>query len=40
MPCIMGKVMAGVVAPFGIRLAFAEKAVKESVVKDIPLINK
>ena len=40
MPCTMGKLMAGTVAPLGIRLAFAEKAVKESVVKDIPLSDK
>lgn len=29
--------MAGVVAPLGTRLAFAEKAVRLSVVRDIPL---
>ena len=37
MPCTIGKEIAGVVAPLGTRLAFAEKAVKLSVVRDIPL---
>lgn len=39
MPCTIGKLMAGVVAPLGTRLAFAENAVKVSVVKDIPLFE-
>lgn len=37
MPCTIGKLMAGVVALLGTRLAFAENAVKVSVVKVIPL---
>ena len=39
MPCTSGKLIAGVVAPLGMRFAFAEKAVKVSVVKDIPLLG-
>lgn len=37
MPCTIGKEIAGVVEPLGTRLAFAENAVRLSVVKDIPL---
>ena len=39
MPCTIGKVMAGLVAPLGTRLAFAENSVKVSVVNDIPLLE-
>ena len=39
MPCTRGKLIAGVVAPLGMRFAFAENAVKLSVVKDIPLLG-
>lgn len=39
MPCTIGKLMAGVIVPLGTRLAFAENAVKVSVVRNVPLLE-